>query len=147
MKATAGGEVRLVLEADLEQFLWLPRLVELRIERPVEVLIFSIVEETAGHVQELADGDVLSVRYLGLVVADRVVEPQLALVHQLQNDRPGKRLGVAADAKVVVGRDRGIVSQVRGPEGLAPRALPRDFDVDERPGNPQLGHLLFYLRP
>src|SRR5918993_4610184 len=94
-----------------------------------------MVEEADGHVQQLANGDVLPVWHLGLVFAYRVVEPQLALVDQLQNDRPGKGLCVAAYAKVVVWRDRGVALQVPGAEGLDQRSFARDIDVDERPGN------------
>src|SRR4028119_2506194 len=143
MEAVAWGEVRLVGETDLHQFLWLPRLLGLRVERLVEVLVLGVAEEAAGHVQKLTDGDVLPVGHLGLVFAYRVVEPQLALVNQLQDDSPGEGLGVAAYAKVVVGRNRGVALYVSSSKGLAPCSLARDINVDERPGNPQVGHLLF----
>src|SRR5918998_514297 len=140
MKAIAWGEVWLVLETDLDQFLWLPHLLGLRVERLVELFVFGIVEEPAGHVQELADGDVLSVWHLELVFAYRVVERQLAFVYQLQNDRPGKGLGVATYANVVVGCNRSTGLQVSGAEGLYPRSFTRNIDVDERPRYPQVSH-------
>jgi hypothetical protein len=145
MEAVAWGEVRLVLETDLDQFPWLPHLLGLRVERLVEVLILGIAEEAAGHVQELTDSDVISVGNLGLELTYRVVETQLALLDKLQNDCPGKGLGVAAYAKVIVGRDRGVALQVPCAESLTPRSFTRNIDVDECPRNPQVTHLLFDL--
>src|SRR4028119_739256 len=116
MEAVAWGEVRLIGETDLHQFLWLPHLLGLRVERVVEVLVLGVAEEAAGHVQELADGDVLPVGHLGLVLAYRIVEPQLTLIYQLQDDRPGEGLGVAAYADVVIRRNRSIGLQVSSPK-------------------------------
>jgi hypothetical protein len=82
----------------------------------------------------------------GWYFAYRVVEPQPAFVYQLQDDSPGEGLGVAAYAEVVVWRDRGVALYVSSSKGLAPCSLARNIDVDERPGNPQVGHLLFDLR-
>ena len=145
MEAFSRREVRLVLETNLEQLLRLPHPLGLGVERMVEVFILRKVKEAAGHVQQLTDGDVLSVANLGLVFAYRVVESEPAFVNQLQNDRAGKRLGVAAYAKVVVGRNRSIALQGAGSEGLAPSSFTRNIDVNERPRNPEVAHLLFDL--
>src|SRR4028119_2008376 len=133
MKILAWREVRRVLETNVDQFPWLPHLLGLRVECIVEVLILGVAEEAAGHVQQLANGDVLPVGNLGLVLAYRVVEPQPAFVYQLQDDRPGEGLGVAAYAEVVVWRDRGVALYVSSSKGLAPCSLARNIDVDERP--------------
>ncbi len=81
-----------------------------------------------------------------MTLAYRIVETELSFVYQLQNDRPGKGLGDATYANVLVGCNRSTGLQVSGAEGLDPRSFTRNIYVDERPRNPQVSHLLFDLR-
>ena len=65
-----------------------------------------IVRDAAHHVEQRADGHVLPCRILRQPAPDRVIELELAGGFELEDQRGGEFLGVAADVEESVGTDR-----------------------------------------
>ena len=85
------------------------------VDCPLEHGVLGVAGQSAAHVEQLGDRDVVAVGDVGPVLGDRIVERQLAFLGQLQDDRRRHRLGDAADP-VVIGRRRQIVAaQTRDP--------------------------------
>ena len=70
-----------------------------------------IIGDRARHLEERADGHVLPCRILRQPLPDRVVEVELASRFELEDQRGGKFLGVAADVEQRVGADRLLVAE------------------------------------
>jgi hypothetical protein len=85
--------------------------------------VLGVVEQSAGVVEELPDGDALAVwNQPGQPPLDRVVERQPSLARELQNDRRDERLGHAADAKTIGHPHRRLRARPANP--LASRTVP-----------------------
>ena len=63
----------------------------------------GIIEEPTAHARQLAEGDRIPVGDAGHVFADRIVEADLALIHELQDGGGDEGLGHAADPHMEVG--------------------------------------------
>ncbi len=101
-----------------------------------------LTPQCTSHIEQLADGDVGPIRHFGLVRAHWVIEPQLALINQLQNDCRCHRLGNAANAHVAVDIHWCMSRQVARPQRDGPRALAGIIHEDD--GSRRL--LLLHLR-
>src|SRR5919202_1452570 len=143
MDALAQRKVGLVLEGDREEVLRIPHFSRLGVSLLVEALVVTIIVESAGHIEQVADGNVVAVRNLRLIRRHRVVEPQLAFIDQLQDDRPGKGLGDAGDPEMVIKPHWRLGRQITDLQSRIPGSLARHLDEDYRPWYPQLLHLCF----
>ena len=100
--ALPGREVRRMRERQRQQLLRRPHLLRVPVEGLVQLERLAVVEQPAAHVQQLLDRDAVAAGDLGPVFRDRVLEGELALLHQLQDHRSRPGLGVRADPDVVV---------------------------------------------
>src|SRR6185312_5288589 len=63
----------------------------------------GVVVETAANVEQVGDGDVVTVGHARDVLRYGVVETELVLLRQLHDDGGGHGLGVGGDAEVGAG--------------------------------------------
>ena len=129
--AKSGGWV----ERDGQTLVRCPHLLRIVVLGLVDPEVAGVGKEPAAHLRQLGDRDVLAVRHVGAVLGDRVVELELAFLHQLEDDRRRVHLGVAGDAPVVVDRRRGVLAELGGAERRRPVALVARPDQHGRAGN------------
>ena len=137
----AGFEDEWMLKGHVEELIGGPVLVRVCHHRVPEAFVVEVVVQPALHASEVSDGDLISGRYTGDVLGDRVVETHLALIDELQHRRHRERLGDAADPLEEVrahGRAFGGVGDAERSH-VVPAARPHP---DDRPGDALLAHRL-----
>jgi hypothetical protein len=135
-----GREVRRPREADRQQLLRRPDSLRVRVERRVERRVLAVVVEPARHVEELPDRDGVAVGDAGQVTRDRIVQPEPALVHKLEDHRAREGLGDAPDPHMLVDLHRFVLRDVPYAEGLGPAAAVGGVDRDDQAWDAQLAH-------
>src|SRR6476659_1221126 len=96
-----GWKLRRMLHDNLEKVLG--SVPALRIAGHGGLRNIGIIEEPTAHARQLAEGDRIPVGDAGHVFADRIVEADLALIHELQDGSGDEGLGHAADPHMEVG--------------------------------------------
>ena len=104
--ALARREERRLAAHEVDQLLGLPLPLRVREERLLEGLLGSVGGNAAGHVGQLAQCGDVAVGQAREVLADRVVERNFALFHQLQQDPQVKN---KVQHILVFGADRDFV--------------------------------------
>jgi len=82
-----------MLERDVDQLARRPHAPGFGEDDVVPGVVLGVAEESAGHVGQHAQRDVLAVGHKGQVLGDRVVQLHLLLIGELQQHGRGKRLG------------------------------------------------------
>src|SRR5262249_59411866 len=89
--------------------------------------------ETAGHVEELSERDLVPVGHARHPLGDVVVEGHLPLSHQLKDEGDREKLGLAADLELHVDGQRRTGGEV-GDSGCADEGSLWAPDADEGTG-------------
>ncbi|MDQ0697572.1 hypothetical protein QF048_004014 [Streptomyces sp. W4I9-2] len=138
LPALPRGEVGRVAECCGEQFTGV-------VVADVVPEVTGVLGESAGLLEEVADGDAASVDALpsdeaGEVGVDEGVEAHPSLRDELEYDDRDEGLGVAADPHLPVDGYRRACGQVTDPCGVGPVAAARALDARQRGGRPAVAH-------
>ncbi len=142
-----GAKQRRVRDGDLDQLARCPTVAEVAGEVGSENgwVVFEI-GESARVVEQLADADLVAVRYESRQpMLDRVGQAELALADELQDDGCGVRLGDAGDADAVVRPDRRLRADLAEAAGDADGVLAvaaEQDDTGSASGDERVGVLL-----
>ena len=133
-KAFTGGERVGLGEREVEQLLRGERAMRLGHQRVLKFGGLGVVEQPALHPGQLPQRDLVTFGDAVDELGDRIVQPQLALVSQLQHPGHGECLCLATDSAVDVGFHR-RASRLVGDTESADVAALGSPDTDDRAGD------------